>query len=164
MFNHAAFGYALLHTTAHLFNSGGYVEGNTAALAEEHRRSYTDASQAIYQLIPDIVIREVSKDGDCICTCPACSLGICLCWHAHDDSLMPISPAEGILMRSPKANSAAFEAGLRQGDVILTADDHQLTTWWKILEVISEHEPGEEVRLRVKRGLGDPREVTVTRL
>jgi len=77
---------------------------------------------------------------------------------------MPISPAEGILMRSPKANSAAFEAGLRQGDVILTADDHQLTTWWKILEVISEHEPGEEVRLRVKRGLGDPREVTVTRL
>jgi len=57
-----------------------------------------------------------------------------------------------------------FEAGLRRGDVILTADDHQLTPWWKILDVISEHEPGEEVRLRVKRGLGDPREVTVTRL
>jgi len=34
MFNHAAFGYALLHTAAHLFNSGGYVEGNTAALGK----------------------------------------------------------------------------------------------------------------------------------
>jgi len=164
MFNHAAFDYALLHTAAHLFNSGGYVEGNTAALAEEHRRSYSDASQAIYRLIPDIGILEVSKGGECICTCPACSLGICLCWHAHDDSLMPASPAEGIMMRSPKENSAAFEAGLRQGDVILTADDHQLTPWWKILDVISKHEPGEEVRLRVKRGLGEPKEVTVTRL
>ena len=163
IFNHAAFGYALLHTVAHLFNSGGYVEGNTAALAEEHRRSYVDASQAIYQLIPDIVIREVGKDGECTCTCPACSLGICLCWHAHDDSLIPVSPAEGILMRSPKANSAALEAGLRQGDIILTADDYQLTTYWAILDVIRKHEPGEGVRLRVKRGLGEPLEVMVTR-
>jgi len=165
MFNHAAFGYALLHTVAHLFDEGiqGAGEGNTADMAEEHRRSYADASQAVYRLIPDVVKWEMGKDGECICSCAACSMGICLCWHAHDDSLMPVSPAEGIMMRSPKANSAALEAGLRQGDVILTADDHPLTTYWAILNVIQKHEPGEGVRLLVKRGPGEPFEVTVTR-
>ncbi len=160
-FNHAAFGYAILHTVAHLFNDGP-GKGNTADMAEEHRRSYTDASQAIYRLIPDLVRWEMGKDGECVCICPACSLGICLCWHAHVDSLMPASPAEGILMRSPKANSAAHKAGLRQGDVILTADDHQLAPWWEIQNVIQKHEPGEEIRLLVKRGSGEPLEVTVT--
>jgi C-terminal processing protease CtpA/Prc len=165
MFNHAAFGYALLHTTAHLFNDGiqGTGEGNTADMAEKHRRSYADASQAIYRLIQDVVIWEIGKDGECECICPACSLGICLCWHAHDDSLIPVAPAEGILMRSPKANSAAHKADLRQGDVILTADDHQMTPWWEIQSVISKHEPGEEIRLLVKRGPGEPLEVTITR-
>ena len=83
-FNHAAFGYAMLHTVAHRFNDRA-GEGNTADMAEEHRRSYADASQAIYQLIPDIVIWEMGEDGECTCTCPSCSLGICLCWHAHVD-------------------------------------------------------------------------------
>lgn len=165
MFNHAAFGYALLHTAAHLFNDGiqGAGEGNTADMAEKHRRAYADVSQAIYRLIPDLVKWEMGNDEECTCACAACSMGICLCWHAHDDSLMPASPAEGIMMRSPKTNSAALEAGLRPGDVILTADDQPLTTYWAILNVINKHEPGEEVRLLVKRGPGEPFEVTVTR-
>ena len=167
MFSHAAFGYALLHTAAHLFNDGvqGTGEGNTADMAEKHRRSYTDASQAIYRLIPDLVRWEMGKDGECVCICPACSLGICLCWHAHVDSLMPVSPAEegGILVRSPKANSTALQAGLRQGDVILTADDQQVQTFQELQAIIRKHEPGEEVRLRVKRGPGEPLEVIVTR-
>ena len=163
-FNHAAFGYAMLHTVAHRFNDRA-GEGNTADMAEEHRRSYADASQAIHQLIPDVVIGEMGKDGECTCTCPACSLGICLCWHAHVDSLMPVSPAEegGILVRQPKANSAALQAGLRQGDVILAADDQQVQTFQELQDGVRKHEPGDAVRLRVKRGPGEPLEVTVTR-
>ena len=166
-FNHAAFGYAMLHTAAHRFNEGmvGAGEGNTADMAEEHRRSYADASQAIYQLIPDVVIWEMGKDGECTCTCPSCTLGICLCWHAHVDSLMPVSPAEegGVLLRQPKADSAARQAGLRQGDVILAADDQQVQTYQELQAGVRKHEPGEVVRLRVKRGPGEPLEVAVTR-
>ena len=166
-FNHAAFGYAMLHTVAHRFNEGivGAGEGNTADMAEEHRRSYADASQAIYQLIPDVVIWEMGTDGECICPCPSCSLGICLCWHAHVDSLMPVSPAEegGILVRQPKANSAALQAGLRQGDVILAADDQQIQTFQELQAGVRKHEPGDAVRLRVKRGPGETLEVAVTR-
>ena len=163
-FNHAAFGYAMLHTVAHRFNDRA-GEGNTADMAEEHRRSYADASQAIYQLIPDIVIWEMGEDGECTCTCPSCSLGICLCWHAHVDSLMPVSPGEegGILVRQPKANSAALQAGLRQGDVILAADDQQVQTFQELQAGVRKREPGEVVRLRVKRGPGEPLEVAVTR-
>ena len=163
-FNHADFGYAMLHTVAHRFNDRA-GEGNTADMAEEHRRSYADASQAIYQLIPDVVIWEMGKDGECTCTCPACSLGICLCWHAHVDSLMPVSPAEegGILVRQPRANSAALQAGLRQGDVILAADDQQVQTFQDLQAGVRKHEPGEEILLRVKRGPGEPLEVAVAR-
>lgn len=163
-FNHAAFGYALLHTVAHRFNDRT-GDGNTADMAEAHRRSYADASEAIYRLIPDVVIWEMDKDGECTCTCPSCSLGICLCWHAHVDSLMPVSPAEegGILVRLPKANSAAIRAGLRQGDVILAVDGQQVQTYQELLREVREHEPGDAVRLRVKRGPGEPLEVAVTR-
>ena len=166
-FNHAAFGYAVLHTVAHRFNEGiaGAGEGNTADMAEEHRRSYADAAQAIYQLIPDIVIWEMGKDGECMCTCPSCSLGICICWHAHVDSLMPASPSEegGILVRSPKANSAALQAGLGQGDVILAVDGELVQTNQELNRAIRKHEAGDAVLLRVKRGTGETKEVAVTR-
>ena len=159
-FNHAAFGYAMLHTVAHRF-----FDLPTADLAEEHRRSYAEASQAIHQLIPDMLIWEMGKEGECRCTCPSCSLGICVCWHAHVESLMPGSPAEegGILVRQPKANSAALKADLRHGDVIVAADDQHVQTYQELQSEIRKHEPGEEVRLRVKRGSGDLLEVTVTR-
>ncbi len=158
--HYAAFGYAMLHTTAHRF-----FEVPTANLAEEHRASYVEASQAIHRLIPDLAIWEMGKNGECVCTCPSCSLGICLCWHAHVDSLMPVSPAEegGVLVRQPKANSAALQADLRQGDIILAADNQQVQAYPELQAEIRKHEPGEEIRLRVKRGPGEPLEVTVTR-
>ncbi len=88
-----------------------------------------------------------------------------MCWHAHVESLMPGSPAEegGILVRQPKANSAALKADLRHGDVIVAADDQHVQTYQELQSEIRKHEPGEEVRLRVNRGLSEPLEVTVTR-
>ena len=165
-FSHAAFGYAMLHTVAHRFNEGRYAgEVNIADMAEDHRRSYDDASQALYQLIPDVVMWEMGTDGECRCPCPSCSLGICLCWHAHADSLMPVSPAEegGILVRSPKANSAALEAGLREGDIILAVDGQQVQRFGELQAEVRKHEPGDVVRLRVKRGIEEPLEVAVMR-
>ena len=166
-FNHAAFGYAALHTVAHRFNEGiaGAGQGNTADMAEEHRRSYADAVQAIYQLIPDVVIWEMGEDGECLCTCPACSLGICICWHAHVDGLMPVSPADegGVLVRQPKANSAALQAGLGQGDVILAVDGELVQTNQELLRAIRKREAGDAVLLRVKRGTGESLEVAVKR-
>ena len=41
-FNHAAFGYAMLHTVAHRFNDRT-GEGNATDMAEQHQRSYFQA-------------------------------------------------------------------------------------------------------------------------
>ena len=161
-FNQAAFGYAMLHTVAHRFNDRN-GEGNAADMAEQHQSSYFQASQAVYQLIPDVVIGEMGTNGVCICTCPSCSLGICLCWHAHVDSLMPVSPADegGIMVRLPKVDSAALQAGLRQGDVILAVDGQKVQTYQELQAEIRKHEPGDEIHLQTLRGPGDPQEITV---
>ena len=54
-FNQAAFGYAKLHTVAHRFNDRT-GEGNASDLAEQHQRAYSEASQAVYRLLPDVLI------------------------------------------------------------------------------------------------------------
>ena len=162
-FNHATFGYAMLHTVAHRFNDRT-GQGNATDMAEQHQRSYFQASQDAYRLIPDVVIGEMGESGECRCTCPSCSLGICLCWHAHVDSLMPVSPAAegGIMVRLPKADSAALQAGLRQGDVILAVDGQKVQAYQELQAEIRKHEPGDEVHLQMLRGSGGPQEITVT--
>jgi len=57
-FNHAAIGYAMLHTTAHALG-----EPATMQLAERHLRDYAQAVQEINQLIPDITVFELREEG-----------------------------------------------------------------------------------------------------
>ena len=162
-FNHAAFGYAMLHTVAHRFNDFTR-EGNAAGIAEHHQGSYIQGSQTVYQLIPDVILGEMGTNEECICTCPSCGLGICLCWHAHIDSLMPVSPADegGILVRLPKANSAALQAGLDQGDVILAVDGQKVQTFQELQGEIRKHGPGDDLHLQTLRRTGGPQVITVT--
>ncbi len=57
-FNLAAIGYHMLYGTALMLG-----DQRTAALAEKHHRSYTDAVQDINQIILDVVAWELRKDG-----------------------------------------------------------------------------------------------------
>src|SRR5438132_7239439 len=74
-----AFTYAVLHARAHrAYDSQG--EGNTADLAESHLRAYTAAIQHLDMLSSDLVVSELGSIGeDCLCQCPACGVGLCLC-------------------------------------------------------------------------------------
>jgi ferritin-like metal-binding protein YciE len=60
-FNLAAMGYEMLHTTAHALGHTG-----TMQLAERHLRGYARAVQQINHLMPDIVLKELAKDGHTI--------------------------------------------------------------------------------------------------
>ncbi len=57
-FNLAAMGYTMLYTTSSAF---GNME--LATICEEHLRNYAKAIQELNQLVPNVVLDELAKDG-----------------------------------------------------------------------------------------------------
>ena len=57
-FNHAAIGYSMLHVSAHALG-----DMQTMEIADRHLRGYARAAQEINQLIADVVVWELEKDG-----------------------------------------------------------------------------------------------------
>lgn len=80
-----AAGYVRLYTTARLM-----FDAATCDLAAEHLRASVDALRAINWLLPDVVGRELSdaQGLTCRCTCPACSMGACLCVRNSTDTVL----------------------------------------------------------------------------
>lgn len=78
-FNHAAFGYSLLHIVAH--RAYDSIEpGTTSELAESHLLDYARAIQELNQLCSEMMLWELTQLGyACRCKCPACGLGLCMC-------------------------------------------------------------------------------------
>ena len=54
----AAISYSMLHTTATALG-----DGRVASLAERHLRDHADAIMRINEIMPEVVIRELEKDG-----------------------------------------------------------------------------------------------------
>lgn len=172
-FNHAAFGYAMLHAVAHRYFDS-QAEGNTADLAEAHLRAYAAAAQEINQMVSDAIVRELSqRDQPCQCRCPSCSLGVCLC-ASHGTSTVnkvwretsPSVPSGGLWVRPPRRDSVAARVGLREGDRIVAVDDQEIASDLDVGSMqaaIRKHQSGEKIRLQVRRVTGELQEVTVTR-
>jgi hypothetical protein len=154
----AAVGYAALHSLAH---RAYWIP--IANLADEHRVGCLRAVHAVHRALADVVVQELQEAGQtCRCECPSCAPGICLCWHVHADLAEP-PPTEGIVVRSPRSGSNAERAGLRHRDVILAVEAREIHSYQDMLDRMREHEPGAAVRLRIRRGTSEPREVVITR-
>lgn len=171
-FNHAAFGYAILHSVAHRFYDS-QASGNTADLAEAHMRGYAAAAQEINQMISDAVVSELSLRGqECQCQCPSCALGICLCAPHGTNTVTevwqdtrPTTPSGGIRVRLPRGDSVVARVGLREGDCVVAVDDQQIASDLDasaMQAAVRRHESGGTVRLRVHRATEDL-DVSVTR-
>lgn len=160
--NHVGFAYAIVHVVAHRFFDS-QEEGNTADLAEEHLRRYAAAIQEINQLISDTVASEMTRAGqECLCGCPGCELGICLCAphgiNTINQAWQETSPSPegpGIRVRRPRSGSPAAREGLREGDRIVTADGQEIPRDRDtplLQKAIREHGSGQPVQLEVLRG------------
>ena len=57
----------------------------------------------------------------------------------------------GIGVRDVSKDGPAWNAGIRQGDVILALDDEPLVDASQFLLAISQREPGSQVELKVSR-------------
>lgn len=86
-------------------------------------------------------------------------------------NLYPNSPAiaqrlgipnkTGMIVVQVIPNGPSAQAGLRQGDVIVAADGHQITDESEISRVLFSKKPGDQLKLTVARGTGE-QTVTVT--
>lgn len=68
---------------------------------------------------------------------------------------------EGVYVDSIASNSAAGEAGVERGDVILKVDDSSVKSSSSLLEIIGGHHPGDKVTLTVDRK-GKEHDILVT--
>lgn len=66
----------------------------------------------------------------------------------------------GVYVDSVTANSAALDAGIKAGDVILEVNKNRVTSVAELQELIARHRPGDEVNLKINRN-GKDKEVKV---
>jgi len=170
--NQAIIGYAMLRTIALRFRDSSLIgDVNTGDIAELHTKNYVGAVHKINQLLHNVVLWEMDREGAaCQCTCPSCGLGVCLCAQAPRLTLSniwaelgPISDEVGVFVHTPRSGSAAAEAGLCHGDVVVAADGQELDTHFTLQKVVGGHQSGEAMELQVRRGSGKLEEVTVVR-
>jgi serine protease Do len=64
---------------------------------------------------------------------------------------MKIDVIEGVYVSNVRPEGAAREAGIKEGDVIISIDDTRVNSSPELQEFVSKYRPGEEVRVIVKR-------------
>ncbi len=171
MFQQAVIGYSVLQSYSTRFMDGPLIadEGTSYHLARQHTQHYLYSIQQIARLIHDVVIWELDEKGlECQCTCPSCSIGICLCALAGRSFLRdswenagPIANDEGVYVQLPKQNSIAQKAGLHRGDVIVDVDAQEIETYRDLQKIVRETKRGEEIRLTVRHPHGATEEISI---
>ncbi len=58
----------------------------------------------------------------------------------------------GVYIDSVATNSAALDAGIKVGDVVLEVNDIEVNTASELQEIIARHRPGDKVNLKIARG------------
>jgi class 3 adenylate cyclase len=188
LISQAAFGYSVLHVLAHRQCDsywGGLDEGSSADTAEAYLKEYAQAVEIIHNLISDVTVWELSRDGlECRCVCPSCGLGICMCgthgtamlvdmWRAALDPAKSLRDTGIDILSPPRPASVALRAGLGRGDSIVGLEGQRIGSGANLAEnvsewsqrlgkVISGPEAEEKVRLSVRRPSGKIQDVLVT--
>ena len=170
--NEAIFGYAMLRTIALRFRDSPVAgEGNTGDIAEQHTKNYIGAVHKINQILHNVVLWEMDREGlACLCTCPCCGLGVCLCAVSARTTLSdawaevgPIANDVEVFLFPPRTGSAAANVGLHHGDFIVAVDGQELQSYSTLQSAVRGHQSGETIELRVRRGSGELEDITVVR-
>lgn len=132
----------------------------TAHILRRHTQDYAAAAGRILAVLPDVLIDELNAAGiECGCTCPGCSIGLCLDAVSMRGLLAealaaarPPGVSHGVKLTVPREGSAVARSPLRVGDIILAVDGQKLETVGQLQRAISNHAPGEPIQLAVRRG------------
>ncbi len=164
-FSFAACEYSvLIALTLHLYDPA------LRELARKHLSSYTRASRLLTHLLPGAIVEELDRQGlECRCICPMCSIGACGCtaagrlwideaWHEAQPQL---DREPGLEIWPPRQGSQLAQAGVHGGDRLLGVDGQSINTFRDVQTAIRQHNVGEELIFRVRRGAEPPRDIQV---
>ena len=146
-------------------------EGTTAHISRRHTQEYLGIAGEITALIHDVVLWELEEEGFvCRCTCPSCSIGVCVgaissrsilgeAWIAA----RPPVAEHGVELKPPRPGSAAAVAGFLRGDVIVAIDGEKIDALPLLQRLIRDHRPGDLMEFTVRRKTGEAKVVVVHR-
>ncbi len=130
-----------------LINTRGELVGINTAIA-----SRTGAFSGYSFAVPTSIVEKIVKDLMEFGTVQRAILGVTvqevtaeLAREKHIDHI------EGVYVNSTRADGAARDVGIREGDVILSIDDARVNSGAELQEHVSLYRPGEKVRVVVRR-------------
>lgn len=131
-----------------LVNTNGELVGINTAI-QTHTGSFEGYSFAV----PSNLVKKISKDLIEFGTVQRGLLGVSLkeinADFANDKGLSKI---EGVYVEAPQPGSAAEEAGIQPGDIILKVGEVNVNSVSQLQEHIGLYRPGDKVSITIKRG------------
>jgi Do/DeqQ family serine protease len=131
-----------------LVNMNGELVGVNAAIAS-NTGSYAGYSFAI----PVNIVKKVVDDLLNFGQVQRAYMGVTI--REVDSRLVKekdLDVANGVFIESVSESGGANNAGMREGDVIVSVDNHMVRTNAELLEIIGQHNPGDVVQVVVHRG------------
>lgn len=130
-----------------LVNTKGELIGINAAIAS-NTGSYSGYSFAIPSNIARKVVNDLMQYG----MVQRAYLGADVAEvDAETARKYGLSEVKGVIVTSVSQGGAAYEAGIDAGDVILSIDELEVNSSSRMLEIIAERQPGDEVKVQIKR-------------
>ncbi len=141
-----------------LVNTNGELVGINAAIAS-NTGLYTGYSFAIPVNIVKKVMADLMQYGSVQRAFIGISIREINSSFAEEIGLEEI---KGVYINTLNSNGGAYEAGLQEGDIILSVDKNEVNTTAELLEIIGQHRPGDEIKILINRdGKRIPFEVTL---
>jgi len=140
-----------------LVNMNGELVGINTAIASQ-TGSYSGYSFAIPSVIVEKVVSDLKQYGQVQRAILGVSIGDV---NAETAKKYKLDKIEGVYVGGISEDSGAEEAGIKEGDVILSVDDVIVNSPSQLQEQIGKHHPGDVVKVLIKRE-GKPKQFKVT--
>ncbi|MCY1720855.1 Do family serine endopeptidase [Prolixibacteraceae bacterium Z1-6] len=140
-----------------LVNQQGNLVGINTAIASR-TGSYTGYSFAVPVTIVKKVVEDLKEFGEVQRALLGVNIGDV---NAELAEKLKLDKVEGVYVGGVAENSAAKEAGIKEGDVIIYVEDEKTKTSAELQEKISQYRPGDDVKVVVLRN-NEKKQFTVT--